>query len=266
MENFYTAKEAQKKLGVNVNKFQYMVRKGQIKKVILPGYQYGVYPKEQINRLAAAMEAAAELYVHDASVFELATEADLPEIYAMIARTMPRVTPIETQRAWMNRNPEAFYTLRDNGIVVAYACIFPVNYQWLERVLKDEVRIGDVPVKEIYPLTPGRPLDLYIHDLIVGKTNDKEKSTHYAQRMISELIHVFTQLGSRGIEIRAIYAFASTPHGNNLCQRLHFTTLIEFAQPHLQGATPYKLDVATAETTLIDGYKQEYERYKARRR
>jgi len=263
VENFYTAKEAQKKLGVNVNKFQYMVRKGQIKKVILPGHKYGVYPKEQVNRLAAAIEATAELYVHDASVFELATEADLPEIYAMVARTMPRVTPIEIQRAWIKRNPEAFYTLRDNGIVVAYACVFPVNYRWLERVLKDEIRIGDVPVKEIYPFTPGRPLDVYIRDLIVGKTNDKEKFTHYAQRMISELVHVFNQLGTRGIEIHAIYAFATTPHGNNLCQRLHFDPLTEFAQPHLEGVMPYKLDVAIAKTPLIEGYKQEYEHYKA---
>src|SRR6266516_1883835 len=106
-------------------------------------------------------------------------------------------------------------------------------------------------------------IDVYIRDLIVGKTDDKEKFTHYAQRMISELVHVFNQLGTRGIEIHAIYAFATTTHGNNLCQRLHFDPLTEFAQPHLEGVMPYKLDVAIAKTPLIEGYKQEYEHYKA---
>lgn len=93
-----------------------MLRQSQIKKVVLPGRKYGVYPKEQINRLAAAMEAAAELHVHDAGLFELATEADLPEIYAMVARTMPRITPIETQRDWIKRNRRLFTRYEITGL------------------------------------------------------------------------------------------------------------------------------------------------------
>lgn len=51
----------------------------------------------------------------------------------------------------MKRNPDAFYIFRDNGEVVAYTCLLPVNRNWLTRVLKDEMRIGDVPLEEIYP-------------------------------------------------------------------------------------------------------------------
>ncbi|MBV9690987.1 MAG: hypothetical protein JO202_14915 [Ktedonobacteraceae bacterium] len=261
MDRFYTAKEAQERLGASHDKFQYMVRSGQVRKVTLPGRKYGVYPKEQINRLAAAMEATAELYAHDASVFELATEADLPEIYKLVKASGLVPTPMKTMRAWIRRNPESFYTLRDNGVVVAYACIFPVQHDWLMRVLKDEIRIGSVPIGDIYPFTPDQPFDLYIRDLVIGR-GEKGKAAHYAQRMIFELVHVFSELGARGIEIRAIYAFATTPQGNNICQRLRFVPLVEF-NPKIKGEMPYKLDIPTTSSPLIDTYKRNLERYQA---
>jgi hypothetical protein len=261
MDNFYTAKEAQKKLGVTHDKFQYMVRSGKIKKVILPDRKYGVYPKEQINRLAAAIEAATELYTHEASTFERATESDLPEIYTMVKGTGLIPTPIEIMKGWIQHNPESFYTLRDEGIVVAYACILAVDHDWLMRVLKDEIRIGRVPLEQISLFVPGQPLDIYIRDLVVGK-GQRDKVVHYAQRIIAELVNIFSQLGERGVEIRAAYAFATSPQGNNICQRLHFTALTEF-NPQIKGHMPYKLDIATASSPLIDLYKKSLEQYQA---
>lgn len=262
MENFYTAKEARTKLGVTHDKFQYMVRSGQVKKVILPGRKYGVYPKEQVNRLAAAIEAATELYTHEASVFEQATEADLPEIYTMVKETGLIPTPIEIMRAWIRHNPKSFYTLRDEGIVVAYACILAVDYDWLIRVLKDEVRIGRVPLEYVYPFMPGQSLDVYIRDLVVSR-GPREKTVHYGQRIIAELANIFSQIGGQGVEIRAVYAFATTPQGNNICQRLRFTSLQEF-NPQTKGEMPYKLDIATASSPLVNLYKKSFERYKER--
>src|SRR5690348_16475043 len=83
MKGFYTAKEAQKKLGLNPDQFQYLVRKGTIQRVILPGTKYGVYPESDVNRLAGAINATIEHYTKDASTFERASEADLPEIYVL---------------------------------------------------------------------------------------------------------------------------------------------------------------------------------------
>jgi MerR-like DNA binding protein len=254
MQGFYTAKEAQKRLGLTQDKFQYMVRKGLVKKVILPGRTYGVYPQADVNRLAAAINATIEQYVADAPVFEVATPTDLNEIHALCARTMPRVTPVETNRKWMERNPEAFYTLRDNGILVAYACLFPVEEGWLMRVLKDEVRIGDVPVEYIYPFTSDGPVDVYLRDLIVGKAENHQKAKQYGMRMLLELTNVITELGARGVNIRAFYAYATSQDGNRLCQGLHFQTMPEMG-PFAPGKMVYKLDVATADSPLINHYK-----------
>ena len=260
MKGLYTAKEAREKLGVTDDKFQYMVRSGLINKVMLPGRKYGMYSQAEVNRLTAAINATIEVYIKDESIFEMATQADLPEIYTMCARNMPRVTPIEIQRAWMKRNPESFYTLRDNGEVVAYACIFPINYDWLKRVLKDEIKIGDVPIEEIYPFTPGIPLDVYIRDLIVDQVTTKEKSKHHAQRILAELTNVITQLGAKGVNLRTFYALATSPDGNRLAKKLGFRPMTEL-DTTTNGYMPYELIVETADSPLVNEYKSEFRHY-----
>ncbi len=260
MKGLYTAKEAREKLGVTDDKFQYMVRTGLIKKVILPDRKYGMYLQIEVNRLAAAINATLEQYTKDESIFEQATQADLPEIIVMCSRNMPRVTPLEKQRTWIKRNPESFYTLRENGEVVAYACILPVNTNWLEKVLKDEVRIGDVPIEEIYPFTPNKPLDLYIRDLIIDQTTDKEKAVHHAQRLLAELAHTIAQLGERGINFRAVYALATSPKGNQLARKLGFRAMVELDNP-TEGYMPYELIVNESNSPLINEYKTELQHH-----
>lgn len=261
MKGLYTAKEARNKLGVTDDKFQYMVRTGLIKKVILPDRKYGMYPQSEVNRLAAAINATLDQYTKDESVFERATLADLPEIIAMCARNMPRVTSIEKQRAWLKRNPESFYTLRENGEVVAYACILPINFAWLKRVLKDEVKMGDIPIEEIYPFTADKPFNLYIRDLIVDQTVGKDKATHHAQRILAELAHVITQMGTRGIDIKAVYALATSPQGNQLARKLGFRAMIEL-ENLTEGFMPYEIIVDESNSSLINEYKIELQRYR----
>lgn len=260
MTGLYTAKEARGKLGVTDDKFQYMVRTGVVKKVMLPGRKYGMYVQAEINRLAANINATLELYSKDESIFETATQADLPEIIAMCVKNVPRVTPIEKQREWLKRNPEAFYTLRENGEVVAYACLFPVKMDWLTRVLKDEIRMSDVPIEEIHPFTTDTQLDLYIRDLIVDQTVGREKAAHHAQRILAELAHVIARLGSRGIDFRAVYALATTPQGNNLAKKLGFRAMIEL-DTQTDGFMPYEIVVDQADSQLINEYKTELHRH-----
>lgn len=261
MKGLYTAKEAREKLGVTDDKFQYMVRTGLIKKIILPGRKYGVYAQPEVNRLASAINATLEQYTKDENLFEMATQADLPEIIAMCSRNVPRVTPIEKQRAWMKRNPEAYYTLRENGEVVAYACIFPVEFNWLKKVLKDEVRMGEVPLEEIHPFTPTNQLNLYIRDLIVDQTVGKEKAAHHAQRMIAELAHIIAKLGERGIDIKAIYALATSPQGNQLARKLGLRAMTELDN-QTEGYMPYEIIVSKANSPLINEYKEELQHYR----
>ena len=131
--------------------------------------------------------------------------------------------------------------------------MLPIDVIWLDKVLKSEVRIIQVPGEAISPFRAGEPLHLYIRDLIVGR-GEKERTTHYAQRLIMEVADVITQLGGKGIIIQKVYALATSPEGNHLCQELHFRAMTELNNPN-PGYMPYELDMTTSESLLASEYR-----------
>src|SRR6266568_2174789 len=78
VKNFYTASQAQERLGISRSSFFYLVRKGTIKKVTFPGKKQGVYPKTEIDKFAATIKALMEQYEPEGSFFEPASFDDLP--------------------------------------------------------------------------------------------------------------------------------------------------------------------------------------------
>ena len=126
--------------------------------------------------------------------------------------------------------------------------------------IKSRIRIGDVPLEEIYPYLPDRPLDVYIRDLIVDQTVGQEKATHHGQCILAELTQVFTKLGTRGVNIRAIYALTTLPQGNRLAKKLGFRAMTELDN-ETEGSMPYELIVKASDSPLINEYKTELQRY-----
>lgn len=64
---FYSAKEAQHVLQVTKDQLQYLARTGRLKRVVLPGWRYGVYPQVDVNQLASAIEATIKQHAQNAS-------------------------------------------------------------------------------------------------------------------------------------------------------------------------------------------------------
>ena len=71
---YYTASEAQAKLGLSKAMFFRKVNQGLIPKVIPPGMKQGAYPKRDIDALALSMNAVFETY--NKIVFSRSTPAD----------------------------------------------------------------------------------------------------------------------------------------------------------------------------------------------
>ena len=76
-EHFYTAREAQTRLGLSKAMFFRKVNEGFIPKVVLPGMKQGVYPKRDIDALVLSMNMLFEQY--DKLVFSKSTPADQVE-------------------------------------------------------------------------------------------------------------------------------------------------------------------------------------------
>src|SRR5579862_3714389 len=63
-QDFYTASEARKVLGLTEATFFYRVNQGQIPKVVPPGKRQGLYPKRIIDALAQAQNLLFEQHEH----------------------------------------------------------------------------------------------------------------------------------------------------------------------------------------------------------
>jgi predicted DNA-binding transcriptional regulator AlpA len=73
-ELYYTAREAQTRLGLSKAKFYKWVREGIVPRVVLPGMKQGVYPRRDVEALVSLM-SAQQSYV----AFSSSSPADMVE-------------------------------------------------------------------------------------------------------------------------------------------------------------------------------------------
>src|SRR5690242_7251171 len=121
---------------MNNNNFHYLVRKGTIKGVVLPGKKYNVYPKTEIDRFAASLKAVMEQYEHESSVFEPATIEELPVEYQIDLSLFGRrgTTAIEARVEGLESIPNGNFVLRNTGDIVGYACFYAIEPQYMQKL------------------------------------------------------------------------------------------------------------------------------------
>lgn len=259
MKNFYTASEAQKRLGMDKNSFYYLVRKGTLKGIAPPGKKHSLYPKSEIDKFAASIKTLMEQYGREASVFEKATTEDLQtEVDIDLSLYGNKgTTPLEARLARLNANPEGNYVLRNEGDVVGHVSFYPVESETLREAISGE-RHG-IPIDKILPFEPGKPLDILIFIISVKPGFPPDVSNYYGQRLIAGTVHTLRELGERGVEIENIYATSRTAAGIKLCRKLGMT---EEPISGERGRYRYSLHIPTSNSMLVQEYKQGLEEYK----
>jgi Helix-turn-helix domain len=253
MKNFYTASEAQQRLGMDKNSFYYLVRKGTFKGVTPPGKKHSIYPKSEIDKFAASIKTLMEQYGREASSFEKATPDDLQAEFEIDQSLYGNkgTTPLEARLIRLQANPEGNYVLRNEGEVVGHISFCPVEPITLRESITGE-RHG-IPADKILPFEPESPLNILIFVISVKSGFPPDVTNHYGQRLIAGTVHVLKQLGERGIVIENIYATSRTPSGIKLCRKLG---MIEEAIPNEKGRYQYSLNIASSDSLLVQEYKQ----------
>jgi hypothetical protein len=258
MKNFYTAKEAQERLGMNNNSFHYLVRKGTLKGVTLPGRKYHVYPKTEIDRFAATLKTAIEQYERDSSLFEPATLDDLLVEYQIDMSLFGRraTTPMEARIDRLQKNPEGNYVLRNAGEIVGYISFYPLDPNVVDDILSG--RIGVIPIERVATFEQGKPLHVYIFVIGVKSGFPPDVARHYGLRLLTGAVQVFRELGKRGILIERLAATSRTSFGIKLCKKLGMQgEEIEGER----GQWRFTLDIASSNSLLVQEYKQAYAEY-----
>ena len=252
-ENFYTASQAQKRLGLSKSSFFDLVRKGTITKVTLPGKVQGVYPKALIDNLAATIYTTLAQYERDTSVFELATLDDLPIEVGIDLSLYGRkgTTPLEQRIERMEKNPEGNYVLRNEGEIVGHVAFYPIEKEYLLDLL--HARVSGIPVEKVQLFEPGQPLQVMFSIMSVKPGFPPEVANHSGQRLIAGTVQVFKKLAERGILIENIYATSRTHSGIKLGRKLG---MIGEPIENERGRMRFTLNVATSDSLLVREYKE----------
>jgi len=252
---FYTAQQAQQRLGVTPSAFQAMVAKDEVKRVVPPTKSEGFYSKAEVDALA---DRSALFHLQHVSQgvehteFACATIDDIQGIFNVVASLWgaDKATPVELRKSWYQVNNRIDYVVKFRGLVLGYVNMVPYIPETLEAMMSGRKRGWDVRPRDILPFEPGNSYDCFVG---IAVLQDIPRSEYYARKLIYGFFEALCDLVYEGILIRRLFATSDQPFGIKISQDLGF----EKEEPHpgdLFGR--FVLDMEMARTPLILKYRQ----------
>lgn len=226
-KDHYTAAQVKEKLGITQGTLYNYVRNGTLNPVVPPGKRQGVYLRSEVDQLAHELRAFMATRQKSASIFARATVEDVPDCARLSDEFFSGVHfDIEKQIAWMKKNPAICYVVKDEGKVVGYVLMLPLDPQKIERFLRGEESSLDLQIEDIQEFIPGKPVHIYMASIAVtGKASLFERRT-YGARLVGGLLKTVIDMGKRGIILKTIAARSSKPDGIRLLRGIGFTELL----------------------------------------
>lgn len=266
MDRYYTASEAIKKLNIRRSTFFVLAQTGQIPKVNVPLRKQALYPKDEIDKLAA--ERAKILEGAEKEIAEFRFVLPSPDDFKQIVEIDKMLFPGET---WMAAeelqqrlayNPEVTHVLKNisTNSVVGYISMSPIKQQFLERLIKLEIDETLLKPEDFIPYTPDSSIDCYIIS-VAAKPGPGIAQQIYAGKLIYAIKDYLLELLERGIIIQHIYTVATTKEGDKIAQGLCFTPLEVSNQSgngYEEFRKPYVLNLndKTSQSELVKSYQK----------
>ncbi len=272
MQNYYTTREAIKKLGIPRYIFYELVKANEIPSVIVPSRKKALYPKQRIDELA---EQRARLLSEVAQapgrlVFLLPQRGDLEQVVDIERMFFHEaiIVPSEEQQKQLTYNPEAIHVLKDTKTnrVDGGTSISPIKPDVLEKLIRLEIDETQIKPEDFCPYTTGTPLDCYIIDFIV---RPGLIASYYGRKLLQATLDYFIELLNRGVIIRRLYTSAITKDGVRLAIRLHFTLLqSDWTREHEDFRHSYFLDLENpvSKSRLVERYLKQKRNFERRRK
>jgi predicted DNA-binding transcriptional regulator AlpA len=254
---FYSATEAIKLLGMPKSSFYDLVEKGKIKKVVPPGRSDGYYPKSEIDKLVRARELFILEYTQEPSTFQKAEEGDIRGLYEVCKTLWGNMgTPsYETRLAWYRKNPEMYYVVKQDGIVVGFVALIPIKEEKLKEMM-DHPGLNE-ETEDILSFEPGKT----IHGIFleIGVRSDIPKNRKYGRQLIEGAFKILDVLSEKCVIIEKAYAHSRAPDGISLCRKLGFKE-----KPPIEGDTRirFEIELGKSDHPLLKNYRKNIERCK----
>lgn len=224
MNYYYTAREAQQRLGVGVGAFYYLVDTGKIKKLAPPGKKRGFYSKHQIEKLVKERTAGMPGEEKTGTTFLKATQDDIHEEYELAALLLNGSMGygLPTYEAWLLYNPDSNFIVRDQGRLVAFMQVLPVKGEIIKRWLKGEVREWEMGADDVLPYEAGSPVECMITSIATTADVNTGERRRYGMRLIRGFLRFLDDLAMQDITITRFYAASAAPDGLSLLRKAKF--------------------------------------------
>jgi hypothetical protein len=161
------------------------------------------------------------------ATFAKATPEDMDEAAKLINALFNHWPNVERWKEYLHRNPDIGFLLKTGtGAILGCAFLMPLSLERIQEHLSlEETHTPSILPEEIQPFVVGQPYHLYVRAVGILPGLSKEEKRTYGSRLLKGLIAAFLDLGTRGIEIEAIWARSSTYDGIRTLKRLGFTEI-----------------------------------------
>lgn len=219
---FYTASQAQDKLGLSKAMFHRKVNQGLIPKVTPPGRKQSVYPKRDIDALARVMNLVFEQ--HEKIVFSKSTPADQEEEMQIGIRCFGQefITPLPERIAFQQKSEYTFWSLKVEGHVVGYISMFRFHPDFLDGLLTGRRIEREITVKEVLPLTRLEPFNIYIDVMAVDPDLPPHQRHLYGGIIATRFADILLDFKANGYQIETVYTVSATREGDSLVRKVGF--------------------------------------------
>lgn len=247
---YYTAREAQRKIGLSASTFFYYVTQGKIQKYVPPLRTEGFYAKKEIDALATEMALFFHTRIEGATETRVAHPTDAQGIYDVLDSFGWPTAPVALRHQWYAVNPYMDYVVIAHGQVMGYITAVPYRPDALEAMMSGQKRAWHITPEDILPYTPGETYDLYVG---AATRQDVANHTVYAFRLISGFMTFLCELAEKRIFIRHMYAVSNQEDGQRLCRALGFVE-----QPPQEGDLfpRFMLDLQTSPSRFAIMYRE----------
>lgn len=239
-EDFYTAAEAMEKLDLPSASFHRRVAKGEIPKVTAPGDTFSMYPKRDIDALAAAVE---KIYTPEKIDFSRSTPGDQVEELeiGVLCFGAQYITPLPQRIGFQQKNGNTFWSLKVNGKVAVYGSTFHFPPKFLDDILTGRRVESSITVKQVLQFPKGEPFDIYIDVLAADPRLELHTREYYSGIFVLRFANQILDLIANDHQIRTLYTVTASKRGDNIVNKLGFQ--IMKGKSEKAGRIAYRFDL-----------------------
>jgi hypothetical protein len=260
MKHYYTSREAQQYLGMNVGSFYYLVETGKIKRLTPPGKKRGFYSKHQIEKLAKERLNRMLDEGEPGAIFMKTTLDDIYEECELATLMLNGYAPygVPTYKAWLDKNPATNFIVRDQGRIVAFIIVIPVKQRTIKRWINGEIREWEISPEDVLTYIPESSMECIVMSMATTSDVDSLKRREYGLRLIRGFLNFLHDLAKRGIMITRFYAISTTPEGNAILRQAKFEE-----RGSLDKRIVFELNTISSQARLAKAYRAALKRSKS---